>query len=357
MKLIKLPIYLYQLFSKKRRLSISFDYVQNVEKKNFGIDLLTNNFRAFEKNAKVYQTIIGIDGICACSGSSAITDFLGEFSSCTSIGGVDPLENPARGSENGFEVDFFRDAHGVLELEKICDFDCNRILGEGIQDFINLVESNIETYSNFYGDYYLKQTQQFLLKILDLFFVLNDSTNCYYVKKLTKNEYRSIAKEYITSLLENIPSEKNLVLDNILSITNPKDDILSQYFGSYKLLLSKRDPRDVYTTARTYPAFDLGYIPKDPHDFVKYYNWYINRDKYKYNPNVLLVQFEDFVNNYDDVSKKIMDFLNLKENEHVNKFTYFNPNVSINNIGIYKKYKDQDAIKIIETELTDHLYE
>ena len=60
--------------------------------------------------------------------------------------------------------------------------------------------------------------------------------------------------------------------------------------------------------------------------------------------------------NYETISKKIMDFVGLEEKEHVKKFAYFNPEISRNNIGIYKKYKDQAAIKIIEDELSEYLY-
>ena len=356
MKIKKIPIYISQLITGKRRIHISFENNIENDKNKFAIDLLTTKYPDLEKNTQVYKKLVGIDGICACSGSSAITDFLGEFSSCTSIGGVDSKENPGRGSDNTFEVDFFRDAHGVYELEKICDFDCNRICGGAITDFIELVEQNTKVCKHFYNQQYLKSTQDFLLNILDLFFTWDKVTNCFYVKKLSKEQYRQIAKKYLLSILENIPSKETLVLDNLLSITNPKDDVLTQYFGQYKLLLSIRDPRDVYTTARSYPTFDLGYIPKDPYDFVKYYKWYLARNNFKDNPNTMIVQFEDFVSNYDDVSKRIMQFVDLKEDEHVSKFAYFNPEISKNNIGIYKTYKDQDAIRIIEKELSDYLY-
>lgn len=360
MKLYKIPLYLADFISGKRKIKVSFEYKKQEKTEetaplNFAIDLLEKHFEIQKKNEAVYSQLIGIDGICAGSGSSAITDYLGEFSTCTSIGGVDENENPARGGENGYEVDFFRDAHGVLELEKICDFDNTRICETAIKEFIDLVEKNYTTMNHFYNDTYLKNTQTFLHQLLDLYFSWN-STNFFYVKKLSKEEYRAIAKKYILSILQTIPSKDNLVLDNIFSISNPQDKILSDYFGNYKLLVSIRDPRDLYTSARTYPPFDFGVVPKDPYVFIKYFKYKINLYNIKENKNLKLIQFEEFVQNYEKVSKEIRDFLGLNESDHIKKFEYFNPDISKNNVGIYKNYSDQESIKIIEEGLKDYLY-
>ena len=300
--------------------------------------------------------MIAVDGIAAWAGSSAITDFLAEFSNSTSLGGVDENENPDRGQENSYEFDFFRDYHGLYELEKICDFDGNRILNGNISDFIKLVENNYKSGIPFYNDYYLAQTQIFLKKILDFYFPVNEYETEYFVKKITKEEFRKYAREYIKALLESVPSKEFLVFDNLCSISNPKDDVLTDYFGEYKLVTSIRDPRDLYTSARTYPPFEITFIPRDPHLFVKYYRWYAERYESKKNPNVLLIRFEEFVHDYERVAAEIREFCGLDEKLQTKKFAYFNPQISKNNIGIYKKYKDQDAIKIIEEELKEYLY-
>lgn len=357
MRIYKIPLYIIDIITGKRKLNISLEKVDN-EKKNFAMYLLNNNFNIDEKsiNKKIYEKLIAVEGIGASAGSSAITDFLGEFSCCTALGGVDELENPERGMNNSFEFDFFRDSHGVYELEKICDFDGNRILEGSIQDFIDLIEKNNSLGIDFYGDYYLKATQEFLHNILDCYYEWEGVCNNFFVKKITKDEYRKYAKEYCQTLLKSIPSEKYLCMDQLCSISNPHNKVLSEYFGDYKLLTSIRDPRDIYTTARMYPTRDLGYNPKDAKTFVKYYKWNVERYNYKSNPNVMLIQFEDFVLHYEDVSKKIMDFVGLDEKEHIKKFSYFNPEISRNNIGIYKKYDDQASIKIIEDGLSEYLY-
>ena len=355
MNLLKFPIYFYQLVSGQRKIKVSFEQVEQI--KNFGSYLLDTSFNSNNNNNRIYKQMIAVDGIAAWAGSSAITDFLGEFSNCTSLGGVDENENPERGQENSYELDFFRDYHGILELEKICDFDGNRILHGNIKDFIKLIEKNYKSGIKFYGEYYLAQTQLFLKQLLDFYFPVNDQNNEYFVKKISKEEYRKIAHDYIKSLLENVPSNENLVLDNLCSISNPDKEVLSSYFDNYKIVTSIRDPRDLYTAVRTYPPFEITFIPQDPHLFVKYYKWYAERYQYKNNPNVKLIRFEEFVFDYDRVASEIIDFCNLDAKNQVKKFAYFNPAVSKNNIGIYKTYKDQEAIKIIESELKEYIYE
>jgi hypothetical protein len=72
------------------------------------------------------------------------------------------------------------------------------------------------------------------------------------------------------------------------------------------------------------------------------------------NPNLLIVNFNDFICDYDLVSKKINYFLGLKTENHVLKHKYFNPNISIKNVGLYKNFKDKNSIQLIEQELSNY---
>ena len=67
------------------------------------------------------------------------------------------------------------------------------------------------------------------------------------------------------------------------------------------------------------------------------------------------VKFEDLVYNYDKTKSKIEDFCGLKE--HVSPMKKFNPNSSIHNTMLYKKYTDyHDDIAKIEYQLKKSLY-
>ena len=43
---------------------------------------------------------------------------------------------------------------------------------------------------------------------------------------------------------------------------------------------------------------------------------------------VLILKYEDLVLNYDNETLKVKKFLKLNDNSHVNKFKFFNPNLS-----------------------------
>ena len=75
------------------------------------------------------------------------------------------------------------------------------------------------------------------------------------------------------------------------------------------------------------------------------------------NSNTLITNFDDFCNDYETQAKKIMDFLGLEEKDHVDKFKYFNPNVSINNTGVWRKLENQKPIEYIFDNLKEFCYD
>ena len=351
MKIRSIPRYLSELVSGERKLKIDISF-----SKQFKILKLEDIKKVENTNTNIYKHLITIDG-SGCSGSSAVTDFLAEFSDCTVWGGVDMLVNPDRGIQNGFEVDFFRDVHGIQEMEKVCTSCNKRILNTAIKDYLELIQKYYnENYpSSFYNEGFLYQTKQFLENLIDFTVVYGNGNRDYYAKKLDLNEYRKFAKDYIQSVLRSMPSKDNLVLDAVMSINEPNIDLLKEYFGDFKLIYVWRDPRDIYAEARMIPGND--WVPKDPEVFVK---WYL-RDCPKYinakDDSLLTIRFEDFINDYDNVAKDIISFIGSVDGSKQNNYKkYFNPSVSKRNIGKYKSYNDQDAIKYIEKALSDYCY-
>lgn len=304
-------------------------------------------------NTKKYTQIVGIDGI-GFSGSSAITDFLAEFSDCTVYGGVDMKENPDRGIENSYEVDFFRDPYGVLELEKICNNNVTRIRNKAISDFIELTKNNYLSNCPLYDTYYLSETRKFLESLIDYIIPIKENVKTYVPKKLSVSEYRSIAKSYIKNFLEGIESEKNLILDNVMSIGEGNTPLLSDYFGNFKLIYVYCDPRDIYARARLFPGND--WVPVDPQLFCKFFLREFPLYLHNQNQNILCVSFDEFCQKYDKVSIQIMNFLGLSEKEHIHKYKYFNPSISVNNTKVYKKLENQEPIDYIYKNLKEYCW-
>lgn len=121
------------------------------------------------------------------------------------------------------------------------------------------------------------------------------------------------------------------------------------------ILTNYCDPRDVYARARLLPGND--WVPTDPEIFV--HNWKMNTIPCLYgeHKNTLITNFDDFCNDYETQAKKIMDFLGLEEKDHVQKFKYFNPKISIKTTGVWKKLEDQKPIDYIFTNLKEFCYD
>ncbi|MCR5765174.1 MAG: hypothetical protein K6G09_04250 [Treponema sp.] len=311
--------------------------------------------KLISQNQNQFKHLVGIDGM-GFSGSSAVTDFLAEFSNTTVLGGVDPRENPDRGDENAYEVDFVRDPGSLLDLERICYTDASRIKDNAIHEFIRICEdyhnSAIPLFNN---DYFINLSKSFLKQITSFAFLDSPSHVSYYPKKISVNEYRRIASDYLLKILKNVSSRDFLVCDNLTAIGCSDEQLLNDYFGECKILLNWCDPRDVYARARFLPGCD--WVPIDPEIFVQ--NFLENNKPWidKVPKNSLITNFDDFCNDYETQSKKIMDFLGLEEKDHIDKFKYFNPKVSINNTGVWKKLENQKPIEYIFEKLKEFCYD
>ena len=305
-------------------------------------------------NQNRYKKLVAIDGV-GFSGSSAISDFLGEFSNCTSIGGVSLIENPGRGIENSYEFDFLRDPGSLIDLERICYNNIGRIRDNAVHEFLALCKTYRDNPIPFFDDYFFEISKKFVKNITEFAFNSSDNHVIYYPKRLSIKEYRQISKDYLLSILNNIPSKEFLVCDQLTAVGRPDFNIISDYIGECKILWNYCDPRDVYARARLQPGND--WVPVNPEIFVT--NWKQNilpcfecKDN-----NVLITNFDDFCNNYETQAKKIIDFLGLDENEHTEKYKYFNPTISINNTGVWKKLENQKPIDYIFNNLKEFCYD
>lgn len=306
------------------------------------------------KNQNYFKQLAAIDGV-GFSGSSAVGDFLGEFDNCTSLGGVDMRENPDRGAENSYEIDFLRDPGSLIDLEKICYSNIHRLKNDAIHRFIKVCKEYYENDIPIFDEYFYEHSKSFLKNIISYSFRDAPENITYYPKKLTVQQYRSYAKEFMSAFLQNIPSKDFLICDNLASVGRPDTGFIKDYLGDCKVLFNYCDPRDVYARARLQPGND--WVPVDPEIFVKNWKEEVAPALNDTDSNMLVTNFDDFCNEYENQAKKIMDFLGLEESNHTNKFKYFNPNISINNTGVWKKLENQKAIEYIFENLKEFCYD
>ncbi len=348
-----------------------------------------NISKPYIKPKRTYKKLITTTGF-GHSGSGVIIDLLSEFDNTSVYGGHDknggsPLSQT--GGINNIEVDFIRRYGGVFDLEKaFTDYNAKSFMH--VLNFIHLSEYYYKmSASHIYNDKYMELTKQFIEKITEgkiyvpdplagqpAFKFQNDYTNdyqnllnpfvyntsykkrhYYIVKNLSSKEYRKIAKEYIQSIFNMINSKDYLVLDQLLSDNTADISKYHDYIGNYKQVAVYRDPRDVYVTGF---LLNENWIPNNQKDFVLWYRSK-NIDKYIANEsdNSITVRFEDLVLDYDNTVPKIIEFLGLKKENHIAPKTQFRPEYSKRNIGLFKNFEDQDAIKYIEANLSEYCYD
>ena len=71
---------------------------------------------------------------------------------------------------------------------------------------------------------------------------------------------------------------------------------------------------------------------------------------------IVYVWYEDLVLNYDKTVQELFTRVGINSSLHTKKKKFFNPVQSSKNVGIWKKIRNSEEIKLIEKELKDHLY-
>jgi len=186
--------------------------------------------------------------------------------------------------------------------------------------------------------------------------------SCYPMTKVSfsiapENFYEA-AKKHIYELLELMGADfnKTIVLDQPFSGNNPQCSF--PFFDSPKAIVVDRDPRDNYVFGMTRLIGRNHFMPLDNViDFVKYYKSIRDKQPYLTNSSdILRLQFEELVYDYDIGTKKIREFLNIGDNP--NPKSIFNPDLSINNTQVWKRFPQYSKdIEYIENNLSEYLFD
>lgn len=150
---------------------------------------------------------------------------------------------------------------------------------------------------------------------------------------------------------------KKIVLDQPFEGNDPTQSF--PFYDNPKAIVIDRDPRDLYLAASYQWKKDGTFMPRrDPRAFVEYYKKQrVDRATLNYKNDVLYMNLEDLIFDYDEKTKYINDFLNLDENDHADKLKFFNPQISIKGTQLYKKLEGhKDEIAYIEKNLEEYLF-
>lgn len=321
------------------------------------------------------------------TGSSVVTDLLKEFDNAKSFGsyeftiahepnGISDLQHYIVDDFHRIKVDegIYRFEKNIQKISKVYDANFNNKFTLITNDYLNELVSvcwkgNSFTHQDRYSkiEYFIRfsvsdKIQRILHKIL------RRSTGYEFVPRFpkmdmklpscTKEQFLNITRKYTESIFDvaNDNGYEYIVFDQLVPPTNTSRYI--NYFNDLKIIVVDRDPRDLYLLNKMF--WKEGWIPTDNvEDFIQYFN--IIRDPLKYEKDdedkVLRVKFEDLVLKYDESIDCITKFIGISKESHIYKKKFFNPEVSIKNLKLWKKYKDYDEdIKIIEQKLSEYIY-
>lgn len=176
-----------------------------------------------------------------------------------------------------------------------------------------------------------------------------------YVSVKPDNFYEA-SKEYIRDILRAMGADlsKPIVLDQPFAGNAPFNSFV--FYDDPRAIIIDRDPRDLYLEAKYTLIAEGRFIPRqDVQSYCEYYRRIRTDQLNKDSDRILLLKFEDLIYNYKSCVQKIMGFTGLHEHRWPRK--YFNPNRSVNNTQLIRKYPlEKENIKIIEKELAEYLY-
>ncbi|WP_415397882.1 sulfotransferase [Sulfurimonas sp. CS5] len=164
-------------------------------------------------------------------------------------------------------------------------------------------------------------------------------------------------KEYLIELLANYDEVKDdtttLVANNAFEPFNAKRGL--RYFDKAKCIIVRRDPRDMYVNgenhSKLYSKISHG---QNVENFIKRFDMQERNTDKTPHKDIMFLQYEELILDYDNTTKKIFEFLGIDKNLHIKKRKYLKPEESKKFIGIYKDFANQNDIKLIEEKLKDY---
>lgn len=284
------------------------------------------------------------------SGSSAVTDLLQEYEGVGVIPG---------------EFDDFRRAGMIGDhiIEKISDdYPCN----------IKNMKFNMAHYTpqNSNAIYNIKNLVKYFIAKTPLKYInikgidkktskrldIYDEVKKNLSSAVSADDKIKISKKWMSKIIDLYAKDKEYALFDQPIFLNSHQHVWPKIFNPFKVIIVFRNPKDqiadliknkcIYNDIET-PTRGLLDIHGDNRiGAIKYELTTLKARMENANKmqerlgkdKVMIISFEDIVNNYEDTKIKIESFLELDANKHYKKRNIFNPDRSRKNINIYKDY-------------------
>lgn len=164
---------------------------------------------------------------------------------------------------------------------------------------------------------------------------------------------------YTSKLLKSLGADlsKPIVLDQVFEGNAPQNSF--PFFDNAKAIVIDRDPRDLWLVAKYAPDArgEARFMPRNNvKTYVEYYRKLRKYQERKDSEEILFLNFEELIYEYDSTVKKIENFLGISK--HVNLKKYFKPDISINNTQLMHRYPEsKEEVEYIERELKEYLFD
>lgn len=326
--------------------------------------------------------IIGSCGYGA-TGSSVVTDFVREFddiqifddfefSFTYRVDGLQDLEyhlmkQYAKNISGDAAIKRFLYAANYIKtplIHKPCDSkEYMRIVNKFIDSIVQTKFKGIETIDIVSGNVTRNIFALGMKKKLMKFFIERWTKKpCYlwpyrdiYVSVEPENFYEA-AKQFIRDILKAMGADfsKPIVLDQPFEGNAPQNSF--KYFDDPIAVLVDRDPRDLFLETKRHGFYEGRFIPiDDVKKFVEYYRRIHTGRPMEATDRILPIRLEDMIYKYEETTAKVIDFCKL--GKHVRKRQFFNPDRSVNNTQLIRRYPDEQAnVEYIEKELPEFLF-
>lgn len=321
------------------------------------------------------------------TGSSAVTDLFSEFENCKSVG--------------SYEFRFIHDPDGIRDLEyNLIENNNRHNTSNAIKRYIKYAKHLNggffrKGYKRYMGSDFMRYTNEYIKNITELqcdswwhydriekgrlFYFVDTIINktCYklfenqgisllnltgekgYFSAIDKETFYRQTQIYIKNIMTSLNKEKAdfVMVDQLLPPSN-LNSYLNYFDDDIRVVVVERDPRDIYLLEN-----EVWHGKITPHNSVRgFCKWYEitrrHRKSEMYDENrVYLLQFEDLIYNYEETSAKLIDFVGLDSKDHTSPKSCLDPDISIKNTNLKKKYpKYEKEIQYIEENLKEYLY-
>jgi hypothetical protein len=327
--------------------------------------------------------IIGVCGFIG-TGSSAVSDFLKEFDENVvfdkfEFDFIKAIDSIADMSWHISQGNTTRSTIAIHRFKKRCDMYYGKMRSVAGNQFKLLTDSYIDNIimASWYGNnptidkYFHPYLTKFrisrkMIQILKVLYAKYQKKTGKYVNRFPFHKFNitdhdnfyDITRKYIEDILKMLGKEegKNMVLDQLFSVNNPQSTM--KFFNNPRAVIVDRDPRDQYLYFKNYlyPKHRR-LIPADNvENFVTAYKNMRKGMPYTIpDANILIVKFEDMVYEYSETTRRVADFLELKN--HNRPKTIFNPEISVGNTQLFRNFPQYEQdILYIEKELPEYLY-